>query len=621
MRKDYKLEKRKYVIAAFIIAIVAIYIVRLFNLQVVDTRYKDSADSNAFLKKAIYPSRGIIYDREGRVVVYNQPAYDVMMIPRDVTPFDTLDFCRTIDITPEQFRKRLADMKNRRLNPGYSSYTPQKLITHLSAEDYGRLQEKMYRYPGFFIQKRILREYGYNAAANVLGNIREVSKKDIDRDPYYASGDYTGDLGIESSYEQYLRGQKGVEILIRDARGQIQGRYENGARDEAAISGRNLKMSLDIELQQYAESLMVNKVGAVVAIEPETGEILALVSAPTYDPSLLVGRKRGENYKSLVNDDLKPLFDRALMGAYPPGSTFKPANGLILLEEDIIQPSTAYPCYHGFINGGLKVGCHGHGSPLPLKPALQTSCNAYFCWGLKGMLDNRRAKYGSAANAFEVWKTHLVELGYGYRLGVDLPGESRGFIPNAKYYNKIYGEGRWSANTIISVAIGQGEILATPLQIANLCATIANRGWFITPHVVKEIQDTVMPDGMLDRHVPNIDREHFMTVAEGMRMAVTGGTCRIANLPDIEVAGKTGTAQNPHGKDHSAFIGFAPYDNPKIAVCVYVENAGFGATYGVPIGSLVIEKYLTGKIAENRRYLEERMLTSNTIINSGVKRK
>ncbi len=621
MRKDYRLEKRKYVIAAFIIAIVAIYIVRLFNLQVVDTRYKDSADSNAFLKKAIYPSRGIIYDREGRVVVYNQPAYDVMMIPRDVTPFDTLDFCRTIDITPEQFRKRLADMKDRRLNPGYSSYTPQKLITHLSAEDYGRLQEKMYRYPGFFIQKRILREYGYNAAANVLGDIREVSKKDIDRDPYYASGDYTGDLGIESSYEQYLRGQKGVEILIRDARGQIQGRYENGARDEAAISGRNLKMSLDIELQQYAESLMVNKVGAVVAIEPETGEILALVSAPTYDPSLLVGRKRGENYKSLVNDDLKPLFDRALMGAYPPGSTFKPANGLILLEEDIIQPSTAYPCYHGFINGGLKVGCHGHGSPLPLKPALQTSCNAYFCWGLKGMLDNRRAKYGSAANAFEVWKTHLVELGYGYRLGVDLPGESRGFIPNAKYYNKIYGEGRWSANTIISVAIGQGEILATPLQIANLCATIANRGWFITPHVVKEIQDTVMPDGMLDRHVPNIDREHFMTVAEGMRMAVTGGTCRIANLPDIEVAGKTGTAQNPHGKDHSAFIGFAPYDNPKIAVCVYVENAGFGATYGVPIGSLVIEKYLTGKIAENRRYLEERMLTSNTIINSGVKRR
>lgn len=620
MRKDYKLEKRKYVIASFIIIIVAIYIVRLFNLQVMDSRYKDSADSNAFLKKAIYPSRGIIYDRNGKVVVYNQPAYDVMMIPRDVTPFDTLDFCRTIDITPEQLRKRFADMKDRRLNPGYSSYTPQKLITHLSAEDYGRLQEKMYRYPGFFIQKRILREYGYTAAANVLGNIREVSKTDIDRDPYYASGDYTGDLGIERSYEPYLRGQKGAEILIRDARGQIQGRYENGAHDRPAISGRNLKMSIDIELQQYAESLMVNKIGAVVAIEPSTGEILALVSSPTYDPSLLVGRKRGENYKTLVADKLKPLFDRALMGAYPPGSTFKPANGLILLEENIIQPTTAYPCYHGFINGGLKVGCHGHGSPLPLLPALQTSCNAYFCWGLKGMIDNRRSKYGSAAEAFEVWKRHLVELGYGYRLGVDLPGESRGFIPNAAFYNKVYGENRWSANTIISVAIGQGEILATPLQIANLCATIANRGWFITPHVVKEIEDTVMPAETVERHTPNIGREHFLNVAEGMRMAVTGGTCRLANLSDIEVAGKTGTAQNPHGKDHSAFIGFAPYNDPKIAVCVYVENAGFGATYGVPIGSLVIEKYLTGRIADNRKYLEERMLTSNTIIYSGVKK-
>ena len=619
MRKDYNLEKRKYVIGAFIVILVIIYLVRLFDLQVMDTRYKDYADSNAFLKKAIYPSRGIIYDRNGKVVVYNQPAYDVMLIPRDVQEFDTLDFCRTLGITPEQFRKRIADMKDRRLNPGYSSYSPQTFLTHLSAQDYGKLQEKMYRYPGFFIQKRILREYGYNAAANVLGNIREVSKSDVDRDPYYAAGDYTGDLGVEKSYEEYLRGEKGVEILIRDAKGQIQGRFENGARDRGAISGRNLKLSLDIDLQQYAESLMVNKIGAVVAIEPATGEILAMVSAPTYDPSLLVGRQRGANYKELVNDPYKPLFDRALMGAYPPGSTFKPANGLILLQEDIINLSTAYPCYHGFINGGLKVGCHGHGSPIPLKPALQTSCNAYFCWGFKNMID-RRSKYGSSADAFEVWKNHLVSLGYGYRLGVDLPGESRGFIPNAKFYNKIYGEGRWSANTIISVSIGQGEILATPLQIANLCATVANRGWYITPHVVKEIEDTIMPPALLEKRIPTIDTRYFHDVAEGMRMAVTGGTCRLANLPDIEVAGKTGTAQNPHGKDHSAFIGFAPYNDPKIAVCVYVENAGFGATYGVPIGSLIIEKYLTGKISESRKYLEERMLESNTIIYSGVKK-
>ncbi len=619
MRKDYRLEKRKYVIGGFLVVIALIYTIRLFNLQVCDDKYKDFADSNAFLRKAQYPSRGLIFDRNGELVVYNQPAYDVMMIPRDVQKFDTLDFCQTLNITREQFDKRLSDMKDRRINPGYSSYTPQKFITHLSAQDYGRLQEKLYRYPGFFIQKRILRQYNHISAANVLGNIREVSAKDIEKDPYYAAGDYCGDLGVEKSYEKYLRGQKGTEILIRDAHGRIQGRYEDGRRDIAPISGKDLKLGIDIDLQQYAESLMVNKIGAVVAIEPKTGEILAMVSSPTYDPTMLVGRQRGTNYRKLVNDRLHPLFDRALMAAYPPGSTFKPGQGLILLQEGIVNLSTLYPCYKGFISGGLRVGCHAHGAPIPLKPALQTSCNAYFCWGFKAMID-KRSKYGSSANAFEIWKNHLVSLGYGYRLGVDLPGESRGFIPNAKFYNKIYGEDRWSANTIISVSIGQGEILATPLQIANLCATIANRGWFITPHVVKEIQDTVMPAELLKQRHPTIDKRFFNEVAEGMRMAVTGGTCRLANLKDIEVCGKTGTAQNPHGKDHSAFMGFAPYNDPKIAVCVYVENAGFGATYGVPIGSLVIEKYLNGEIAPERKYIEQRMLESNTIIYSGVKK-
>ncbi len=364
---------------------------------------------------------------------------------------------------------------------------------------------------------------------------------------------------------------------------------------------------------------MVNKIGAVVAIEPSTGEVLAMVSSPAYNPSLLVGRERGANYAKLNKDPLKPLFDRSIMAAYPPGSTFKPGQGLILLEEGIINLSTAYPCYHGYISGRLKVGCHTHGSPLTLKPALQTSCNAFFCWGLKNMID-RRQKYSTAAEAFEVWKTHLVELGYGYKLGLDIPGESRGFIPNAKYYNKVYGEGHWSANSIISVAIGQGEILATPLQIANLGATIANRGWFITPHVVKEIEDTVIDAEYLRRRTPDISKQHFEDVAEGMRMAVTGGTCRTANLPDIEVCGKTGTAQNPHGRDHSVFLGFAPYHNPRIAVCVYVENAGYGATFGVPIGSLIIERYLKGSIAENRKYIEQRMLDSNTIVYSGVKK-
>ena len=617
MRKDYNLEKRKYIIGGFIIVITLVYIIRLFDLQVCDSKYKEYADSNAFLRKTQYPSRGLMYDRNGELVVFNQPAYDVMMIPRDVEEFDTLDLCSTLNITREQFDKRIYEMKH---SSGYSSYTPQKFITHLSAQDYGRLQEKLYRFPGFFIQKRILRQYNHLAAANVLGNIREVSEKDIERDGYYASGDYCGDLGVERSYEQYLRGIKGEEILIRDAHGRIQGKYEDGIYDIAPTSGKNLTLSLDIELQKYAEQLMINKIGAVVAIEPESGEILAMVSSPTYDPTILVGRQRGNNYRKLINNKYRPLYDRALKAAYPPGSTFKPGQGLILLQEGIVNLSTPYPCHGGFVSGGLKVGCHGHESPIALKPALRTSCNAYFCWGLKNLIDNRQSKYGSHANAFEVWKNHLVSLGFGYKLGVDLPGESRGFIPNAKFYDKIYGEGRWSANTIISVAIGQGEILATPLQIANLCTSIANRGWFITPHVVKSIQDTIMPLELLEKRYPSIEKKYFEEVAEGMRMAVTGGTCRLANLDSIEVCGKTGTAQNPHGRDHSAFMGFAPYHNPKIAVCVYVENAGFGATYGVPIGSLIIEKYLTGKISPERKHIEQRMLESNTIIYSGVKK-
>lgn len=614
MRKDYNLEKRKYIIGGFILVIVCIYIFRLIDLQVLETKYKDSADSNAFLRKAIYPSRGIIYDRDGRLVVYNQPSYDVMLIPKDVQPFDTLDLAVTLDTTPEDIKRRFAEMRTK---VGYSKYSPQTLMTHLAPEEYGKLQEKLYRFPGFYTQKRILRAYNYDVAGNVLGNIREVSAKDIERDPYYSRGDYTGDLGIEKSYEPYLRGVKGMEVLMRDAHGKIQGRYEDGALDRPSVPGKDMTLSLDIELQAYAESLMVNKIGAVVAIEPATGEILCLVSSPTYKPSTMVGRQRGKTYSELLNNPYKPLFDRAIQGAYPPGSTFKPSQGLIFLEEGIINLDTKYPCSHGYINGGLRVGCHGHPSPLPLKPALQTSCNAFFCWGFKNMID-KRGKYGSSAKAFEVWKNHLVSLGYGYKLGIDIPNETRGFIPNAKFYNKVYGEDHWSGNTIISVAIGQGEILATPLQIANFCATIANRGHYITPHVVKAIKDTVMPDSAFVRHDASIAAHWFEDVAEGMRMAVTGGTCRKAALADIEVCGKTGTAQNPHGKDHSAFMGFAPYHNPKIAVCVYVENGGWGATYGVPIGGLIMEKYLKRTIAPDRKYLEENMLNSNSIIYSGV---
>ena len=619
MKKDYRLEKRKYVIGGLLIVLAVIYIFRLLELQVFETKYKENADSNAFLRKTVYPSRGQMFDRNGNLVVYNKPAYDVMIIPREIGDFDTLDLCSTLRISKEELRGYFEDMRNPRKNPGYSSYTQQVLITHISAEDYGRLQEKLYRFPGFFIQKRILREYAYEVGANFLGNIREVNRRDIENDDYYRPGDYTGDLGIEKSYEYFLRGAKGQEILIRDAHGRIKGRYENGAKDVAPVSGKDLKLSIDIKLQEYGEKLMQGKIGAIVAIEPATGEILALVSSPTYNPKELVGRERGKNYRALVNDPYKPLYDRSIMAAYPPGSTFKPTQGLIFRQEGIIDLSTAYPCYHGYINGGLRVGCHGHESPITLKPAIRTSCNAYFCWGFKNMID-RRSKYGSPANAFEVWKNYMVDLGYGYKLGVDLPGESRGFIPNSKFYSKIYGENRWSANTIISVAIGQGEILATPLQIANLCATVANRGYYVKPHIVKEIADTVIAEEYRVKHVSRIRSEYFEEIAEGMRMAVVGGTCRNAQFPGYEVCGKTGTAQNPHGKDHSSFMGFAPMTDPKIAICVYVENGGWGATYGVPIGGLMMEMYLNGTIAPERKYIEDRILQSNTIMYSGVKK-
>lgn len=596
--------------------IVLIYVVRLFSLQIGDGRYKESADSNAFLRRVIYPARGLVYDRNDRLIVLNKPAYDVMLIPKDVAPFDTALLCKVLNITPEQLREKWADMKDTHKNPGYSAYTQQKLITHLSQEDYGRLQEKLYMFPGFFIQNRSVREYSTVAGANILGNIREVSAGDIERDRYYKRGDYTGDLGIEKSYETALRGRKGVEILMKDAYGRIKGKYENGKYDEAPVPGHTLKLGIDMDLQEYGERLMANKIGAIVAIEPATGEVLCLVTSPNYDPSLLVGRDRGKNYGMLVKDPYKPLYDRSIQGAYPPGSTFKPTQGLIFLQEGVITTSTQYPCHRGYING-LRVGCHGHGSPLSLLPALQTSCNAFFCWGLWNMIDRQGKPHADQLNK---WKDYMVDMGYGYKLGIDLPSESRGFIPNAEFYSNSFRGANWSANSIISISIGQGEVLATPLQIANLCATIANRGWFYTPHVVKQIADSTIDAKYRKKHAPKIRREYYEDVAKGMRMAVLGGTCRQANLPGIEVAGKTGTAQNPHGKDHSAFIGFAPYTNPKIAVCVYVENAGFGATYGVPIGSLIIEKYLNGEISPARKGIEERMLNSNTIVSSGVKK-
>ena len=592
--RDYNLEKRKFVIGGVVVTIVLLYLIRLFTLQIMSDDYKKNADSNAFLNKVLFPARGAIYDRNGDLLVYNQPAYDVMVVMKEIENLDTLDFCQTLNISKDYFIKRMADIKNRNLNPGYSRYTEQMFMNQLSAEDFAVFQEKLFKFKGFYIQRRTIRQYTYNVGAHVLGDVAEVSKRDIENDDYYRMGDYIGIQGVERSYEKQLRGEKGVEVLLRDAHGRIQGRYMDGEYDRTPVPGKNLTLGIDVKLQQLGERLLEGKIGSIVAIEPSTGEILCMISSPTYDPHLMIGRQRGKNHLELSKDSWKPLLNRAISGTYPPGSTFKTSQALTFFQAGIITPETSYPCYHGFVFGGLRVGCHSHGSPLPLVPAIATSCNGYFCWGLYHMLGAKK-KYGSVQKAMTVWKDHMVSMGFGYRLGVDIPGEKRGMIPNAAYYDKNY-RGSWNGLTVISIAIGQGEVTLTPLQIANLGATIANRGHFITPHVVKEVEGEELDSLYRFPRKTDVDREYYEVVVKGMRQAVLGGTCRGANIPGIEVCGKTGTAEN-RGHDHSVFMGFAPMDQPKIAIAVYVENGGFGAVYGVPIGALMMEQYLNGKLS------------------------
>lgn len=597
MSKDYNLEKRKYVIGGIAISIVVIYIVRLFILQIHTEEYKSYADSNAFLNKTQYPSRGAIYDRNGNLLVFDQPAYDITVIPNEVEELDTLDFCNSLGIDKEMFLKRMSDIKDRRRNPGYSKYTNQVFMTQLSPEECGVFQEKLFKYKGFYVQKRNIREFTYNSAAHILGDIGEVSLKDIEKDNYYVRGDYIGKSGVENTYEKILRGEKGKEVLLRDSRGRIKGKYKDGEHDKAAVSGKNLTLSIDIHLQMLGERLLQNKIGSIVAIEPSTGEILCMVSSPTFDPKSVSGRLRGKHHMELQRDYRKPLLNRAIAGAYPPGSTFKTAQGLVFLEENIIdENNTAFSCSNAFRYGSLKLGCHPHASPLTLVPSIATSCNAYYCWGLVRMFGDK--KYGSPQKAITVWKDHMVSQGFGYKLGVDLPGEKRGLIPNADFYDRHY-KGRWNALTVISISIGQGEILTTPLQIANLGATIANRGYFITPHIVKSIEGGDIESTYKQRRNTKIEPKHYEPIVKGMRGAVTGGTCSIAGviLPGVEICGKTGTAEN-RGKSHSIYMGFAPMGNPKIAIAVYVENGGYGATYGVPIGTLMMEQYLNGKLSD-----------------------
>lgn len=591
--KDYGLENRRFVVGGVAIAIVLVYIVRLFFLQLMSDDYKKNADSNAFLKKIEYPSRGVITDRNGKLLVYNQPAYDIMVVTREARGrTDTTELCQALGITREFFIERMEKIKR---TPGYSPFTQQMFMSQLSDKEFSMFQEKIYRFPGFYIQRRSIRQYQYPYAAHVLGDMAEVSPADIEEDDYYQPGDYIGKLGVERSYEQKLRGEKGIQILLRDAHGRVQGSYQNGAFDRRPVAGKNLTLSIDLELQALGERLMEGKIGSIVAIEPSTGEVLCMVSSPTYDPRIMVGRQRSKNHSMLVRDSWKPLLNRSIMGLYPPGSTFKTTQALTFLNEGIISPGTSFPCNHGFNFRGLHVGCHGHGSPLPLVDAITTSCNGYFCWGLYYMIGSK-SKYGSVQNAMNRWRDYMVSMGFGYRLGIDLPGEKRGLIPNADFYDEAYRKS-WNGLTVISISIGQGEVNATPLQIANLGATIANRGYYYVPHVVKRIEGEALDTIYTRRRYTMAGRKAYETVVAGMRGAVIKGTCRSANRPDYEVCGKTGTAQN-RGHDHSVFMGFAPKDNPKIAIAVYVENGGWGADYGVPLGSLMMEQYINGKLSE-----------------------
>lgn len=595
MEKDYGLSNRQYIIGGVAVFIVVVYIIRLFTLQIMSDYYKKNADSNAFLKKVEYPARGVISDRHGDLLVYNQNAYDIMVVMNEESGrLDTTEFCNALGITKEYFIKRMADIKDRSKNPGYSRFTQQVFMNQLSEKEYSIFQEKLYRFPGFYVQRRSIRQYVYPYAAHVLGDVAEVSESDIEDDSYYQMGDYIGKMGVEKYYEKQLRGEKGVQILLRDAHGRIQGKYMHGRYDTRPVAGKDITLSIDIKLQALGERLLEGKIGSIVAIEPSTGEVLCMVSSPSYDPRTVTGRQRGRMHRVLSRNPWKPLLNRSIMGQYPPGSTFKTTQGLTFLSEGIISPSTMFPCHHGFYCRGMHVGCHSHASPLNLVYAIGTSCNSYFCWGLYYMLGNRR-KYKSFSDAINTWRDYMVSMGFGYKLGVDLYGEKRGLIPNADYYNRAY-KGSWNALTVISIAIGQGEVNATPLQIANLAATIANRGYFYTPHVVRKVKGEPLDTAFTHRHYTKATHRAYDYVVAGMRRAVLAGTCRQANRADYEVCGKTGTAQN-RGQDHSIFMGFAPMNNPKIAVSVYVENGGFGADYGVPIGSLMMEQYIKGKLS------------------------
>ncbi len=584
------------VLQIFIIVAFAIMGIRLLYLQVIDNRYKRESASNVMRYEMLYPPRGEVFDRNGQYIVQSKESYDLMAIPIDVEPFDTLKMATLIGVSREKLVKEFKKAVR------YSRRRPSVIIKQLTKEEKLRLDELNIK--GFYTIYRTIRSYPQKIAGNMLGYVGEVNDRIINNNNYYRSGDYIGMSGVESAYEEVLRGEKGVKINMVDVHGVSKGSYAEGAYDTLPKSGTSITCSIDAELQKFGEELLEGKIGSIVAIEPATGEILMMVNTPTYDPDELVGRQRGNNYMDLLNNKRRPLFNRAVMARYPPGSIFKIVNGLIGLQEGVLTPSTKYPCIGGYTVGrGVK--CHNHISPVDLDYAVRTSCNAYFCYVMRDIIDNR--KYGSVKKGLDVWSEYVKSFGFGVGLNSDFNGELKGYVPAADFYNKYY-DGRWNSLTVISLSIGQGELGCTPLQMANLAAIIANRGHYFTPHVVSRIHDRDSIDARFyEKHNTLVDDKHFNPIVQGMFDAVhkNQGTARVAYIPGLDVCGKTGTAQNPRGEDHSTFMCFAPKDNPKIAVSVYVENGGFGARIAAPVASLIVEKYLNDSISSSRLPLIE----------------
>jgi penicillin-binding protein 2 len=604
---------RRITITAIFIVVGIIYIIRLAHLQIIDDSYTRLANRNALRHITQYPSRGLIYDRNGKLLVYNEAVYDLMVIPRQVKDIDTTEFCSLLKISKDEFIKKMEKAKK------YSSYSPSTFEKQISKEDFAPLQEKLYKFEGFYAQSRTLRFYPDSVACHILGYIGEVNEKIIEENSYYKKGDYIGMSGLEKSYEEILRGEKGSKITLVDVHNREKGSFQNGMYDTLAIAGQNLYSTIDIELQKYAEKIMANKRGCIVAIEPSTGEILCFVSAPYYNPNLLVGRVRGKNYKTLSEDISKPLFNRVLMAEYPPGSIFKIAQSLIALDMGVITPNTGFGCDKGL------VGCHNHPSASSVRDAIKMSCNPYFYRVFQRVVQQTNPKTGKIDSKYglTIWNQAAKRMGFGTRLDIDLPNARKGYIPDTTFYNKWYPSG-WNFYTIYSNSIGQGEVGVIPLQMANFAALVANRGWFISPHIVRNFGDESKKTKYVkysEKHHSMIAPEYWDIAVEGMYGVVheAGGTARRAKIDDIAVCGKTGTAENI-GDDHSVFICFAPKNNPQIAVAVYIENAqGGGGTWAAPIASLIVEKHIRGKV--EREEMEKYYIETNPCQPLPLKRK